>query len=114
MATEIVYAKIMGSGEFPLDMLRYDSCSPATEEDSGIIRSTFDWHRSNLTDGNWVVLVKKVLREKRRKKDKFFDVCFTAGRWNSFGCSVQEVENVFIERNAPIERISSRNAAMFS
>lgn len=110
MATEIVYAKIMGSGEFPLDMLRYDSCSPATEEDSGIIRSTFDWHRSNLTDGNWVVLVKKVLREKRRKNDNVF----TAGRWNSFGCSVQEVENVFIERNAPIERISSRNAAMFS
>lgn len=110
MATEVVFAKIMGSGEFPLDMLRYDSCSPATEEDSGIIRSTFGWHRSNLMDGNWVVLVKKVLREKRRKNDNVF----TAGRWNSFGCSVMEVDNVFVDRNVPEERISSRNAAMFS
>lgn len=110
MAGEVVYAKIMGSGEFPLDMLRYDSCSPATEEDSGIIRSTFDWHRSNLTDGNWVVLVKKVLREKRRKNDNVF----TAGRWNSFGCSIQEVENQFERGIAPDVRISSGNAHMFS
>lgn len=29
--------RVEGSGEFPIDMLRYDSCCPATEADSGTI-----------------------------------------------------------------------------
>ena len=29
-----------------------------------------------------------------------------------FGCSIQEVENVFVDRNFPEERISSRNASI--
>lgn len=99
MAGEVIYAKIMGSGEFPLDMLRYDSCSPATEEDSGIIRSTFagvGWY------GNWCVLVKKVLRVKRNKSEKVF----TYDRWNSFGCAIQETNSgIHNDRRVPEVRI---------
>lgn len=32
---------VEGRGEFPIDMMRYDSCCPATEMDSGIISRTF-------------------------------------------------------------------------
>lgn len=85
MATDIVFGKVMGSGEFPLDMLRYDCCAPASEEDSGVIRSI-----NSSYQRDWVVYVKKVLHKKRRKRD----VVFTEGRWNSFGCSIREVENV--------------------
>jgi hypothetical protein len=98
MAGEVVYAKIMGSGEFPLDMLRYDSCSPATEEDSGIIRGTFGIERW----GNWCVLVKKVLRVKRNKSEKVF----TYGRWNSFGCAIQETDNAYSDRGVPEVRLT--------
>lgn len=34
--------KVKGVGRFPLDMLRYDSCWPASEEDAGRIGDTFD------------------------------------------------------------------------
>lgn len=31
---KIEYAAVIGSGPFPFDMLRYDFCAPASEEDS--------------------------------------------------------------------------------
>ena len=69
------HAIIIGSGPFPIDMLRYDCCSPATEEDSYIIqRSMGEWEK-------WEVCVKSDL-----KRD------WTAGRWQSFSCSIFPME----------------------
>lgn len=89
---KVAYAKVMGSGEFPLDMFRYDSCSPATEQDASIVRSTI-----NSNKGNWVVFVKKILLERRRKNDSVF----TAGRWISFGCIIQEVDSPYGSHDTP-------------
>jgi len=67
------YAKITGNGEFPLDMLRYDTASPATEEMSGKIEDTI----KNYSRG-WEVYVKS--------ESKF---PWTVGRWESFGCKIE-------------------------
>ncbi len=68
--------KVKGSGAFPLDMLRYDNCYPASEVDAGLIASTFDgWSR-------WEVCV--------ARPDKRGSV-WTDRRWESFGCKVEEL-----------------------
>ena len=103
----IVYAKVMGSGRFPVDMLRYDTCSPATEQDSGIIEQTLNQQRS-LKDNNWAVFVKKILIERRRKNEPVF----TVGRWISFSCIIQEVDSPHGTRETPEERISSSMATL--
>ena len=114
---KVVYAKVMGSGEFPLDMLRYDSCCPATEKDSGVIRSTFKkvfrdnsliFSYENSNEVNWAVFVKKVLLERRRKNESVF----TVGRWVSFGCIIQEVDSPYGNRKVPEERITSSIAKL--
>lgn len=87
--SKIVYAKITGSGNFPIDMLRYDSCCPATEEDSYAIGNTL-----NNYEKNWVVFVKKILLERRRKNSSVF----TEGRWQSFGCQIEEVDSPYGKR----------------
>ena len=116
---KVAYAKVMGSGEFPLDMFRYDSCSPATEHDASIVRSTikqvfrgdnliFSYENSN--EGNWVVFVKKILLERRRKNDSVF----TAERWISFGCIIQEVDSPYGSRDTPEDRITPSIAKAFT
>ncbi len=108
---DIVYAKVMGSGEFPIDMLRYDCCSPATEEDSNLITRTLRHDR--FADGgatNWVIMVKKVLRERNRRNPRLF----TVGRWNSFGCAINETDNMRLDRTPPTVAISCSNAHLFS
>ena len=76
---DIVYAEVSGSGEFPLDMLRRDCCSPATEEDSHVIRDTFRNHQS------WIIRIRKVLRGRHRDPGPPFNVA----RWKSFRCSIR-------------------------
>ncbi len=88
MKKKIAFAMVSGSGNFPLDMLRYDSCCPATEEDSYLIGNSF-----NNYDYNWTVCVKKILLEPLSKKD--LHTCFTEGRWQSFGCKVEMVESPY-------------------
>jgi hypothetical protein len=95
MNNKIAYAKVSGNGEFPLDMLRYDSCCPATEQDATNIRLTISGRL--LLGGVWVIFVKKILLERRRKNDKVF----TDGRWSSFGCSIQEVDSPYGSREMP-------------
>lgn len=79
----IVYGMVMGNGEFPIDMLRYDACSPAKESDSGLIAESFRNY------GKWTIFVKKTLLERRKKDSKIF----TVGRWESFGCKITEVDS---------------------
>jgi len=93
----MVYAKITGRGEFPIDMLRYDLCSPATEEDSNLIRRTF--YGLNY---NWIVIVKRPLLERRLKNNPVF----TYGRWQSFGCNIVEVNSCYESRMVKPEVIA--------
>ena len=65
-------------GRFPLDMLRYDSCYPATQQDSAAMEN---YTGSREEKAARVVTVCKVTGSK-------FDG-FTVGRWQSFGCDVE-------------------------
>lgn len=94
MNKKIIYAKVSGHGEFPIDMLRYDLCSPATEEDSNSIRRTIN----NYSNNNWVIFVKRPLLERRAKND----VVFTIGRWQSFGCKIVEVSSPYENREVEV------------
>jgi hypothetical protein len=65
--------KVEGSGEFPVDMLRYDTCFPLTENDAHVIA---------LQRGTrQVTLVRRSLVPTEP----------TAGRWQSFGWRIIEV-----------------------
>ena len=71
-------AIIRGSGAFPLDMLRYDQCFPASEEDSRkIAQSIEDFYKRD-----WMIRVRKNSSHE-----------FTVGRWESFGCTVETVSD---------------------
>lgn len=81
------FAEITGSGGFPIDMLRYDNCTPAKEEDARIIERINDpMIGSPMFSGmgrEWTVHVKK-----------FSDIkghgYWTPERWRSFGCTLEE------------------------
>ncbi len=61
---------VIGRGEFPIDMLRYDSAYPVTEDDSRVIgQRTYEWDRGVL------------LQHRGVQKD--WEP--TLGRWKSFG-----------------------------
>lgn len=82
MKKDKIYALIRGHGRFPVDMLRYDNCSPALESDSYAIINTFnDW-------SDYEIIVKKMVP--RGYSDKF-----TVGRWESFGCTLEIVDSPY-------------------
>jgi len=83
---KIVYGKVSGTGEFPLDMLRYDVCSPATEQDSYLISRTFNLE--SRCRGVWEIYVKRILLEHKKGMNTF-----TYDRWRSFGCRVEETKD---------------------
>ena len=68
-------AKITGRGEFPIDMLRYDRCHPASSEDCDKIARSFTGF------GEWTVTVAK---DSRRS--------WTVARWSSFGVKLEELK----------------------
>ena len=71
--------KVCGSGEFPWDMLRYDNCFPASEQDS--VRLDYDHHsRESLTTPRTVEL-KSISLSKPCARP-------TNGRWESFGWEI--------------------------
>ena len=78
-----VVAKIKFRFEFPIDMLRYDSCFPRREEDSRIIADSL---RGDLHGVGEVEIGKYC--ERGMKPDR----AFTPGRWESFGAKVESVE----------------------
>jgi hypothetical protein len=63
---------VTGTGRFPLDMLRYDSCWPATQDD---VRRLDHWQE--MTGG----APRSVLMESANEP--------TRDRWSSFGWTVQ-------------------------
>lgn len=68
-------------GSFPLDMLRYDNCVPATERDSGKIGRMVAGQSS--TEDHTVRLRRFSLNNKPDS--------YARARWESFGCVVDEV-----------------------
>ena len=70
MATKTIQFSVEGRGEFPLDMLRYDCCWPATGDDV-----------ANLD--NWRDASRRVTFNSQKANGKPTD-----GRWASFGWSV--------------------------
>lgn len=85
MSTQFSYT-VKGQGHFPIDMLRYDACRPATEEDSlKIFRSI-------------------AMSEDGGKSFKLWEIAVignqqpTSGRWKSFLC---EVGPVTVEQLGP-------------
>ena len=70
--------EVRGSSNFPTDMLRYDSCYPASQESvSEMAYSTFRRSEPNTTF---------VVRLKHRDDTKNWKP--TEGRWHSFGWRV--------------------------
>jgi hypothetical protein len=63
--------EVSGTGSFPIDMLRYDRCSPAREADSAEIARSFNGHRRTR------VRVTGTVKPP------------TIARWKSFGWTVE-------------------------
>ena len=76
-------AKVVGRGQFPIDMLRYDACHPATEACSTAIAATFAPH-VNLSEVETrsVTVVQQHLSVRPN---------WTPERWASFGWTLGEV-----------------------
>jgi len=63
--------KVQGSGEFPIDMLRYDACYPADESDARTMLEGFG-------SGMHTVYLRKRYAKKNEQQ-------LTPDRWRSFG-----------------------------
>lgn len=70
--------KVVGHGEFPMDMLRYDSCFPQSEQDSGKILGT-TWANRENNDRVEVGIARYV---------PYKGTEVTRARWESFGWTV--------------------------
>lgn len=77
-ARKIRYYQIIveGRGIFPLDMLRYDNCFPARQEDVSLIEHNRDQRQIELAS----------------VRDRLWDA--TEGRWASFGWPVVSCKEV--------------------
>jgi hypothetical protein len=78
-----VKATVEFSGEFPLDMLRYDQCYPDQSSDVAVIADSMDWNRHGA--GRKTLTLAKFAESGRREP-------WTAGRWKSFGCKLEPIE----------------------
>lgn len=69
-------ALILGSGNFPIDMLRFECAFPKTERDAGIMEGS----AINRRAGIFVVLISRYTDRKTRQ--------WTPGRWHSFNTKI--------------------------
>ncbi len=83
MSMHLRYFTVRGRGEFPLDMLRYDSCWPQQSVDADKISPTYDTLSSESREdlGRRDVFLCKHTRLKT-------EPVATTGRWHSFGWDV--------------------------
>jgi len=80
----MIYRKqftVVGRVPFPLDMLRYDSCSPDTEEAARAIRSSIVAEINGHPELVFAVALVRITQEKNWQP--------TRARWTSFGWEVQ-------------------------
>lgn len=75
----VVPLRETGMFNFPIDMLRYDHCHPATETDSIAISVTFDKRHDieSFTQSYGSIKLTRIVEHK--------DQVPTEGRWRSFG-----------------------------
>lgn len=73
-------AKVRGRGEFPVDMLRYDRCSPFRESDSANVQCGHGPERE-------VEVI--AIREGGNRIKNYMP--FTHARWESFGWKIVDV-----------------------
>lgn len=93
------YVIAVGSGPFPLDMLRYDSAFPASESDAYLIERTFKDY------GYWSIRIGKVVD--KFSKDWRSDWC--CPRWASFNVQLEPESRLssfetYRERKARVEK----------
>jgi hypothetical protein len=77
--------KVQSKFLFPIDMLRYDGCIPASEQNSYRIANTMTWEgrqtaKVETGDGSVVIELRKSTTNKHWKP--------TEGRWNSFNWAI--------------------------
>ena len=91
----IITFTVSGNGDFPLDMLRYDSCFPLTTDDASNISRPRD---ERLSDTHRSVRLSIPAECNRNYPSE--------GRWSSFGWVVTDVEfdDLATEINVPIAR----------
>lgn len=90
MPAEKVYITdftVTGSGEFPLDMLRYDSCWPVGTVDAGNLCICPDRSAEDRT--SW--LTQRTIKMRMIGHTKLGP---TLERWRSYGWTVYDVEGV--------------------
>jgi hypothetical protein len=73
---------VEGSGQFPIDMLRYDRCCPATESDSNAINRQVKWDGEKTAKCH-IELIRYSSAGKSGPN---------VARWASFGWKVLQVE----------------------
>lgn len=76
---------VRGRGEFPLDMLRYDSCWPATGEDVAKIAPTYELAKTREEMAVREVTLKKYVERKT-------SIVTSDRRWDSFHWQVIKVD----------------------
>ena len=69
-------ALVIGTGRFPLDMMRYDRCFPASEADASKLQTILQ-QTPVAKPQPWAIRLSKTT-----------DAPWTAGRWESFGCTI--------------------------
>jgi hypothetical protein len=72
--------QVKGKYPFPLDMLRYDSCFPYSQEDVVKIQINLDLHSSHCSSPETTIMLMRCVETKA-------DIP-TKDRWNSFGWAV--------------------------
>ena len=77
----IFFATVTGRGNFPIDMLRHDSCYPRTESDAAAIERTFS---PSYAIESWSVRIVRVAAVAAH---------FTDARWHSFGVDLTETDD---------------------
>lgn len=75
--TKLYHYRVRFVGQFPIDMLRYDSAWPRNEVDASVIHRSLS-ERSARSERDFAELTSYSLP--------------TAGRWESFGCYVSDIE----------------------
>lgn len=82
MPKTIYESTVAGRVAFPIDMLRYDRCFPATEQDSVQIGHSLD-RRLQASDGVYPAPLRSVRVISER--------LLTSARWESFGWLVDNI-----------------------
>lgn len=97
MKTKIIHFVVEGRGSFPMDMLRYDNCEPATDEDM-----------QSINNGEYVSGPRRQIALKR-------DIAgfslrrtlpgVTPERWESFSWKVVQYERMDVMPNGMLSKI---------